>query len=428
MTKRKTPDKKRIARRKSKTDSSSSTPAKSNSAIQSWLQLAQLRSEKCELKEAQVAYTMALQLAKRSTDLRATMEALSGLLRLAGEALDEVGIQRWEKELDEWMSAYPKQIPPMAWYCKGAIARHQQNAKLAQRCFHRYLRAVKKDPETATSALLTEEEVIARGWVMMAVMLFQRNRTRRALWLAEELLRRYEMQKLHSVNGMLYLLLGSIAERQRRFDDSLRWFQKAHAAFLGEHNWFYHLYVLYGYARLARIQQNYVQAYWYLDLIDKAAPGAEFGALRREIATERCRLEQDAVDLLIDSRQCVIKTRDGGSISLRKQYVLLHILEALSKAHSRPGDDLERGLSKADIIEQVWKESYRPEAHDNKLYYNINRLRKLIEPDIRNPQYLLNWKEGYRLAPGLRVHFVRSGSAGTEGASRRVSEKVGETV
>ncbi|NDD91733.1 hypothetical protein EBZ37_06585, partial [bacterium] len=48
----------------------------------------------------------------------------------------------------------------------------------------------------------------------------------------------------------------------------------------------------------------------------------------------------------------------------------------------------------------------RPLAHDNKLYYNINRLRRLIEPDMKQPQYLLNWKEGYRLAPGLRVQVV----------------------
>ena len=70
-----------------------------------------------------------------------------------------------------------------------------------------------------------------------------------------------------------------------------------------------------------------------------------------------------------------------------------------------------RGLSKAEIIERVWNESYRPEAHDNKLYYNINRLRKLLEPDVRKPQYLLNWKEGYRLAPGLKVQLVGSRNA-----------------
>jgi DNA-binding winged helix-turn-helix (wHTH) protein len=55
---------------------------------------------------------------------------------------------------------------------------------------------------------------------------------------------------------------------------------------------------------------------------------------------------------------------------------------------------------------RVWKEKYRPEVHDNKLYYNINRLRKLIEPDMKHPKYLMNWREGYRLAPGLKVQFV----------------------
>jgi DNA-binding winged helix-turn-helix (wHTH) protein len=132
--------------------------------------------------------------------------------------------------------------------------------------------------------------------------------------------------------------------------------------------------------------------------------------LLSEIQAERTRLEQDAVDLLIDSRRCLVQTRESGSIALGKQYVLLQILEALSHAHGRPGEDDERGLSKAEIIQRVWKESYRPEAHDNKLYYNINRLRKLIEPDVRKPQYLLNWKEGYRLAPGLKVHLVGQSS------------------
>jgi DNA-binding winged helix-turn-helix (wHTH) protein len=98
----------------------------------------------------------------------------------------------------------------------------------------------------------------------------------------------------------------------------------------------------------------------------------------------------------------------------------------LSKAHGRNGEDLERGLSKAEIIEHVWKEAYRPEAHDNKLYYNINRLRKLIEPDVRNPQYLLNWKEGYRLAPGLRVLLLTNGNGGGTdvGTERESKQKV----
>ena len=253
------------------------------------------------------------------------MEALAGLMRLSVEALDEQSIGNWDYELDRFMNAYPRQIPPMAWYCKGAVARHRGQWMLAQRCFHRYLRAVKTGADADIQ--------VVRGWVMLAVILQHRNRVRRALWLAEEILRRFEEKNLRCMNGIIYLLLGSLYERQKDFDMAMKWFQKAHAQFLGDHNWYYHLYVLFGYARIARQQQNYPQAYWYLDLVDKAASAPEFALLKRDVMAERCRLKDAAIDLLIDSSKGVVKTREVGPISLRKQYVLLHILEALSQAH-----------------------------------------------------------------------------------------------
>lgn len=392
--------------------------------VQSWLQLAQLRAEKCELKEAEAAFTMALQAARRNQDLRGMMEAIAGLLRLASEALDEAGILKWDRELDSLVAAYPKQISPLVWYCKSGVARHRKEPLLAQRLAHRYLKAIKKEVTSHRAPMLEireVEEAMAKGWLIIANSQWQRGRVNRAARLAEIILSRNENLeggKIRSIDGLCYLLLGNIAEKQRRYDDAMSWFQKAHGSFLGEHNWYYHLYVLYGYARLNRYKQNYSQAYWHLDLIEKAASGPEFGFLRREIVAERIRLQQDAIDLLIDSRQCLIKTREGGQVSLRKQYVLLHILEALSQAHDRDGSDRERGLSKSEIIKQVWNETYRPEAHDNKLYYNINRLRKLIEPDIKKPQYLLNCKEGYRLAPGLRIQFVGERAATSKELNR----------
>lgn len=387
-------------------------------AIQESLRMGYLFSEKCELVQSRQSFLDALAAARKAKDFRAMMEALSGLLRLAGEALDLREIERLDEDLDALMKSHPKHTPSMAWYCKGTIARHREKYKLAQRHFHRYLRAVRAEPEkNAGTQYLSKEEVIARGWTALAVVLMQRGHPRRAEWLAHKLLNLYGEsgpKKVKNVLGTIHLLLGKIEENRRDFDTALRHYQKAHAAYMSEHNWYSHLHVLYGYARIARMQRNYPQCYWYLDLIDKAASGPEFGALRHEVGMERSRLEQDAVDLLIDSRKGVIRTREGGQVSLRKQYVLLHILEALTAAHSKAGTDAERGLSKAEIIETVWKERYRPEAHDNKLYYNINRLRKLIEPDVKQPQYLLNWKEGYRLAPGLRVHFV-----GNVGVKRR---------
>jgi DNA-binding winged helix-turn-helix (wHTH) protein len=387
---------------------------------QTWLKIAHLRAEKCELNEAEDAFLLALKQAKKESDLKSMMEAISGLLRMAGEALDEKAIEKWDGELDRLMSAYPKQIPPMAWYCKGAVARHKNELKLAQRFFHRYLRAVR----ALAGDQVQDQEWVARGWTMLAIIMQQRNCLKRSRWLANEVLKRYESQDFRGINGIVYILEGTLSERACDYKSAMQWFQKAHTQFLGEHNWYYHLYVLYGYARIARHQQNYPQAYWYLDLIDKATSSTGFGSLRKELANERTRLQQDAIDILIDSNKGVIKTRAGKKVSLRKQYVLLNILEALSQAHSRIGGK-DRGLSKAEIIEFVWKENYQPNLHDNKLYYNINRLRKLIEPDVRKPRYLLNWKKGYRLAPGLRIQFVGERSAPIVGENHeRQSEKV----
>ena len=364
------------------------------------LQVAQLQAEKCDLKESRKTFLEVLKNAKKSNRMQLVMESVSGLLRLAVEGLDEAEIKNWDEALDQWMEAYPDEIPAMTWYCKAAVARQRGLLLLAQRYVLRYLRISRERSE------LQEEWV--RGWVMLAILLQQRGRLQRSEFLCRALLSRFEALNYRGMNGILYLLLGTLFERKKDLKNALKWFQKAHGQFLAEHNWYYHLYVLFGYARLARVERNYARAYWYLDLVEKASHTPELGLLRREIIAEKTRLENDAIDLLIDSRNGVISTREVGQVSLGKQYVLLHILEALSSAHQRQGSDQQRGLSKAEIIETVWKEKYQPHIHDNKLYYNINRLRRLIEPNVHKPQYLLNCKEGYRLAPGLKIQRVEN--------------------
>jgi DNA-binding winged helix-turn-helix (wHTH) protein len=403
--------------KKSSTKKSGKNSEKAINVVHSWLQLGQLRFEKCELVEAQVAFSMALAQAKKIGNLRAIMEALAGLLRISTDALDEPEITKWHSELEELMKAYPTETPAMAWYCKAVLARHRSQFVISQRFAHEYIVTVEREAKTGVETFgMTTQEALARGWSLVATVLFQRGRTLRARWLAQHLLERYKDKEntVKGVIGVASMVMGNVHHRLHQYDQAMEYYQKAHESFLSEHNWYFHLYSLLGYASVHRAQQNYAQAAWYLNLVDKAAPGREFGVLRRVMALERAKVEQDAVDLVIDSRKGVIKTRETGQISLRKQYVLLHILEALSKAHSYDGSDMDRGLSKAEIIQRVWDQPYRPEAHDNKLYYNINRLRKLIEPDIRKPQYVLNWKEGYRLAPGLKIQFIGGSKKGTE--------------
>ncbi|MBI4926044.1 MAG: winged helix-turn-helix domain-containing protein [Bdellovibrio sp.] len=381
-----------------------STENSSFSEMHKLLQLGYLLSEKCELEKAQEIFLKVLKRAKDLGEVSTVMEALSQLLRLAGEACDETLIKEYEKELDDWTQRFPTMVHPMSYYCKAYIATSCREWKKAQAFFLKYMREVKSQSFSKIQfQVLSHEEYIARGWTLLALCLLERGFIRRADWLLKVLLHRYEQKNLRTVNGFLYLFQGYLFEKTKKHEEALSFYQKSHTSFLAEHNWYYHLYVLLAYARISRLQQDYRHAYFYLNLIDKATSYPLLSALKQEALAEKKRLEQDAVDLFVDGGRAVVRTKEKGKISLRKQYVLLGILEALSKAHVKNEDT---GLSKSEIINKVWQEKYLPKVHDNKLYYNINRIRKLIEPNAKEPRYLLNWKEGYRLAPGLRVRWV----------------------
>jgi DNA-binding winged helix-turn-helix (wHTH) protein len=348
----------------------------------------------------------------------ALIEAIAVLLRLAAEADDDAGVAHWDAELERHLPFASGRTLALAWHKRGVVASHRDQYRKAQSHYFRALRIFESTQDLSRiyePQAREDLKLYANIQYSLAVTLMNRGLYRRSELLTDALFERFEGHgvDLGGIHTQLCILKSILAEHKNDLEQAREWCKQAHTSVLAERNWYFHFYVLLAYARIERLSRNFAQAYWYLDLISRATTGPEYANLRRVVETERRLLETDAVDLLIDSRQCEIRTREKKDLSLGKQYVLLGILEALTEAHYRDAPDSERGLSKSEIIERVWREKYRPEAHDNKLYYNINRLRKLIEPDMRHPRYLLNWKEGYRLAPGLKVHFI-GGRASTQ--------------
>jgi two-component system phosphate regulon response regulator OmpR len=328
------------------------------------------------------------------------MEAIAGLIMVAREANDRAQAQALAKRLVALMESNPAAVPPMAHYCLGSLHALREKYPHALREYRLYLKRLDGDARPSD---------FVRGWLAVALVLVAQNR----FWLADRILSglrvRFAADDLESHSGMAAFLKGRIAELQERWEDAYAHYAEADGEFLGRRHWYNHLHVLYAFARLERHRRNFSQAKRYLALLERVASGAEFGKLRVEIEKERARIASEQVDLVLDSDRGVVLTREfKRPRSLKKQFVLLEILQALTEAHDRKGGDEVRGLTKAQLIERVWHERYRPEAHDNKLYYNINRLRKLIEPDMKRPRYLLNFKEGYRLAPDLRVQWTKS--------------------
>jgi hypothetical protein len=376
-----------------------------------WLQLAAMLFEKCELRLAQQAYEEALKAARSEESPRAVGEALVGLLRYASETLSTADIERWSAELNAWAKKEPNHVPSEIWYSLAFVANIQRDYAKARRYLLFYLKSSRRDQK------LTDREkqaARAKGLASLAQTLAKSGLTERSEKLARVVLARYEKSNIRGVLQVLYGVLEAGALKREDYKQAIQYCRLSQAVCLQEHHWYAHLYVLYSYAFIARKMQDFELAKFHLDLIERAIAGESFGRIRILVEEEQQALRDLAADVEIDSDRGVLRTRDTDEIPFGKQYILLEIVKALYVAHARPGAEGERGLTKAEIIQQVWKENYRPEAHDNKLYYNINRLRKLIEPDAHHPQYVQNWKDGYRFAPHLKIREVSESQKGSE--------------
>jgi len=357
---------------------------------------------------------MALEQSKSNHDLRGITDALAHLMRHSSEIGNESAIERWADELEVVLAQKSSKNSnqthsPNVWYCRGIVAYRNAQFKKAQILFHRFWSEIEKEENEANGKgdFLKSK---AQAFLALSLVAISQGKVKRARYFGEVILKYAEIQRPRGILTSTYLMLLRLAERASDTTLAKHWLQKAFTESVSEHNWHHYLYVLYGYARVYRIEQDFVQARFYLDLLEKAVVQDEFKNLKREIAEERVKLNLNRVDLEIDLNRSVLRTREG-EVNLRRQHLLIEIIHQLAIAHEHRDDEASKqGLSKQEIIESVWKENYNPEAHDGKLYYNINRIRKLLETDQKNPVYLLNWRQGYRLAPELKVRIIQGES------------------
>jgi DNA-binding winged helix-turn-helix (wHTH) protein len=142
----------------------------------------------------------------------------------------------------------------------------------------------------------------------------------------------------------------------------------------------------------------------YLGLARKTADPENLRALTKTIERELLKLgepDESEFDLVFDTGSKSLQERKRGRVDFNNQFVLLDLLKLFIK---QPGEV----YSKEEIVEKVWKQSYDPSVHDNKLYVTIKRLRKMIEPDFDKPKYIFRAKNGYYLNKNAKVLVHRT--------------------
>jgi tetratricopeptide (TPR) repeat protein len=111
------------------------------------------------------------------------------------------------------------------------------------------------------------------------------------------------------------------------------------------------------------------------------------------------------VDMVFDLDNHAIIEKSLGKIDFKNQFILLDLLKLFISNQGQI-------FSKEYLVEQVWKQNYDPEVHDNKIYVTIKRLRKMIEPDYDKPKYIFRAKNGYYLSKNAKVDMNESKAEG----------------
>jgi tetratricopeptide (TPR) repeat protein len=105
-----------------------------------------------------------------------------------------------------------------------------------------------------------------------------------------------------------------------------------------------------------------------------------------------------SIDMEIDQNSHYVREKHLGEIPFHNKFTLMRILCLLAET---PGKE----YSKEDLALEIWGQDYNPLRHDNNIYININRLRKLVEPNPRESRYIMNGSRGYYFNPAMKVNI-----------------------
>lgn len=109
-------------------------------------------------------------------------------------------------------------------------------------------------------------------------------------------------------------------------------------------------------------------------------------------------IQDQSIDIEIDRNSHYVREKHLGEIPFHNKFTLMKILTLLAES---PGKE----YSKEQLANDIWEQDYNPLRHDNNIYININRLRKLIEPNPRESRYVMNGARGYYFNPAMKVNI-----------------------
>lgn len=200
------------------------------------------------------------------------------------------------------------------------------------------------------------------------------------------------------MRGSAEILSGNLKVKQRDYFGAIEDYNKALEFLKVKKCWnlygyiFLHIGIVYKKLEKFNLSKVYLQN--ALNFIDESC----FQRLSKLIHSEMEELNTDNVDIVLDKRNRVVYEKNLGKIDFRHRFVLLEILFLLAQ---NPG----KFYNKEELVSNIWHDDYNPLIHDKLIYTSISRLRKLIEPKVKNLEYIIRGKDGYSFNQVVNARF-----------------------
>jgi tetratricopeptide (TPR) repeat protein len=210
-----------------------------------------------------------------------------------------------------------------------------------------------------------------------------------------------DLLELPQVRISSHILKGQILRKLGKYDQALEVLWESYDYLKTNKNFYTYVSILYGLSLTYKEAGRIDQARNYINLAKRSI---DKDSLKR-LFISVCALADSLgpasnaqYDILFNAAEHLVFEKHQGRIDFNNQFILMDLLKLFLQ---NPGVS----FSKEQLVKHIWKQSYNPAVHDNKIYVTIKRLRQLLEPDVEKPRYIFRSKNGYYLNKDISIQI-----------------------
>ena len=357
---------------------------------QNAFQIGKLNAERGEFFLAIDQLSEASKLFAESKAFRPMLDAINLLLRLYAETDQQEQISVTKENLQDFVLKEGIEISSRVYYTLGLSASYRGQEEVA-------LEYLQKSLSLALASDNKEDMCYAISG--LAIVYAGLRRYDDALREIYNLQIFFEVIQLPEVKAASQMLNAWILRETNRCDAALEVLWKAHETMRETKTLTGHINILFSLGKTYFKAGQTDLAKLYLQLAMRVVDPKNMIRLARQIQNsleEAGAQVQKDFDLIFELEEHAVQERRLGRVDFKNQFILLDLLKLFVQNQGHV-------YTKEDLVQHVWKQSYDPRLHDNKIYVTIKRLRKMIEPDFDKPKYIFRAKNGYFMNRSARV-------------------------